>query len=129
MNVSSAQPRLSTPIDTTFSSGPAESLTSEPPPATPAEQPIPLERVAKFQSPLVQAYAPHQLGSTGAPSYPRELNERLGEDYKQACGAGLHVVAALAHLSPAAHVGLAIAGHSATDLVCTDAAPVQVADR
>lgn len=129
MNVSSTQPRTSTPIDATFSAGPRESLTSEPPPAPPAEQPIPLERGSKLLSPLVQAYAPHQLGSSGAPSSPRELNAPLGEDYKKACGTAVHVLAALAHLPAAAHVALAVAGHSATDLICGDVAPVQVADR
>ena len=129
MDISSAKQRLFTPIDATFSSGPAEALTSEKAPSAPQEQPVQLERVAKALSPFVQAYAPHQLGSSGAPSYPRELNQPLGEDYKRACGAAAHVLLAVTHPSVATHIAVAVAGHDLTDPICGDAAPVQVADR
>lgn len=130
MNVSSASPaRLSTPVDATTSAGPPPVLTSEPEPAASTEASIVLERVSAAKSPFVQAYAPHQLGSMGAPSYPRELNQPLGDDYKAACAAALHVMVALPHPPVAVHVGLAVSGHSATDLVCNDAAPTQIADR
>lgn len=129
MNVSAASIRTSSQIDANMSVGPAPESSCEPDPAPAGEAPIVLERVSLAKSPFVQAYAPHQLGSSGAPSYPRELNDKLGDDYKQACGTALHVLTALAHPPAAVHAGVALGGHRLTDVVCLDAAPVQIADR